>query len=450
MNEPTRIRLRPAQADLIDRCARAFAQRGRTGVMQGATGFGKTATASEIIHRAVALGSRVVFAAHLDTLVGDTHARLVAAGVRAGFVQAGRPTDPAAPVQVASLATLHARGERPPADLLIVDECHRAMAGTVRAILAAYPSAFILGLTATPQRLDGQPLGDVFEWMECGPSVRELTAQGHLVPCDVIAPAEPTQALVSEPVDAYLRHAAGTRALFFAQTIEHAEWIAYGLEARGIPAAVVTGETPRAVREQLRATLAAGTTRALVSVNVFIEGWDCPPAETIVIARDVSHVGTLLQMVGRGLRPSLATGKQRCTVLDLRGSVNLLGLPDEDRLWSLTGKPVRSEKLTALRRCLACAAVFRPAHRCPRCGEVVTALDERSRVPRVLNRAEKLERLSHLTQEQRDDRYFHSLVSVGIRRMRKSPAAARMWAAAQFRKRFGREPEMRKAGGSNA
>ena len=430
------MKLRPYQADLVARCAAAFRTKGRTGVMQLGTGGGKTATASEIARRAVARGSRVVFAAPLDTLVSDTHARITAAGIEAGYVQAGRPTSPNAPVQVASLQTLHARGERPEADVLIIDECHRAASPTIRAIIESYPTAWILGLTATPQRGDGQPL-DMFEWMECGPSVRELTRQGHLVPCDVLAPAAPVEALVSEPVEAYLRHVPSQRALFFCASIDHAEWVAHGLASRHVPAAVITGETGRAEREDARARFGAGDLKALCSVNVFIEGWDCPETEAIVLAREFGVVGSFLQAIGRGLRP--APGKRRCTVLDLRGSVNMHGLPDEDRVWSLDGKPRRVEKLAALTRCVHCAAIFRPASVCPRCGEAVERGAAETRLPRVLTRDEKLERLSHLTQEQRDERYFHSLVNVARVRMRKPEGAARAWARVQFEKRFGRE-----------
>lgn len=433
--------LRPDQRDLVDRCSQAFVARGRAGVMQGATGFGKTHTAAEIIRRAVARNNRVVFGAHLDTLITDTHARLHTAGIYAGFVQAGRRAEPLAPVQVASLQTLHARGERPPADLLIVDECHRAASPTVRAILEAYPHAFLLGLTATPQRGDGRPL-DVFQWMECGPSVRALMGDGHLVPCDVLSPEVPTEALISEPVDAYERWLAGLRTIIFATSIDHAEWICHGLRSRGWAAATLTGETSRAEREAQRQRLRLGPAdpdglAAIVSVNAIIEGWDEPSVEGIILAREFGVTGGFLQAIGRGLRPSPATGKTRCTVVDLRGAVNLHGLPDEERVWSLSGRPRRTEKLISLARCATCAAIFRRAARCPRCGAELTAAEQRS-LPRVLRREEKVALLSDLPQADRDRRYYFGLVQVAQKRMRKSPPAAHAWARAAFVKRFGR------------
>ncbi|HSY21823.1 MAG TPA: DEAD/DEAH box helicase family protein, partial [Polyangiaceae bacterium] len=153
------ITLRAYQAALVEEVREAYRARARSVIMQLATGGGKTATASALIARAVEAGRRVIFASHLDALIDDTSERLAAAGIEHGIVQADRPTNATAPVQVCSLATLHRRGERPPADLVIVDECHRAMADSVRGVLESYPKARILGLTATPERGDGAPLG---------------------------------------------------------------------------------------------------------------------------------------------------------------------------------------------------------------------------------------------------------------------------------------------------
>lgn len=431
------MKLRDYQLDQNERVEAAFRQGHRAVVSQMPTGAGKTATAAAGIAHEVGQGRRVLFLAHLDTLITDTRERLERYGIEAGYVQAGRPTNARAPVQVASLQTLHARGERPEADLVILDECHRALGPTVRAILAAYPNARLLGLTATPCRSDDQPLGDVYQYMVLGPSVRELTRRGYLVPCHLIAPEQPTTALLTEPVIAYERWVPGTKCLVFATNIEHAQWVAHSFNARGIPAEAITGETTRDERERLRVAIRSGELRVLVSVRVFIEGWDEPSVESIILARDYGHVGSFLQSIGRGLRPS--PGKDQCTVVDLRGAVAELGLPDEDRVWSLDGRPKRTERLDALARCVHCAAIFRPAAACPRCGEKVVRGEAGSKLPRVLTREEKAERWDEIPQAVRDERYFAKLVNVATTRMRRSQAGARAWARIQFAKRFGRE-----------
>lgn len=436
------MKLHAFQAELVGRLRAEYLRGARSVVMQLGTGGGKTATASEILRVAVERGRRAVFLAHLDALVEDTHARLTRASIAAGFVQAGRPSDPTAPVQVCSLATLHARGERPPADLVVLDECHRAMAATVRPILDAYPAARLLGLTATPQRGDGQPLGDVFERMVCGPSNRWLTANGYLVRCDVLAPGTYLeQGLSADPVDAYRAHVAGQRALVFAANLEHATDLARRFAAEGIAAATLTGDTPRAERQELRQRLEAGDLRVLVGVGVFIEGWDCPAVEAVILARAFTVTGSYLQAIGRGLRTS--PGKKRCTVIDLRGAVNLHGLPDEDRAWSLEGAAVRrTEPMTALRRCTECLAVFRPAVACPRCGARAEAV---ARVPRTLTRAEKLERYSRMPQAERDARYLAQMQRIARDRCHMPEQRACEWARRKFVEKFGREPEERAA-----
>jgi superfamily II DNA or RNA helicase len=434
------MKLRDYQADLVARTSQAFAD-ARSVVMHLPTGGGKTATASEVIRRALARGRRVVFAAHLDSLISDTHARLAAAGIDAGFVQAGRPSRPDAPVQVCSLGTLHARGEAPPADLVILDECHRALATSVRGVLERYPRAYLLGLTATPQRGDGQPLGDVFEKLVSGPTVKELTAAGYLVPSEVYAPAKVVEGVEADAFAAYVRHAPGSRAIVFASTLEHARREVDAFEAAGYPAAVLSGETPRDERERLRELVTRGELRALVGVRVFVEGFDLPAIETVVLAAAFGVTGSYLQAIGRGLRPSPVTGKTKCVVLDLKGAALLHGLPDDDRVWSIDGKPRRVEKAPAVRKCFACLAMFAPASRCPRCGVSLTVANSET-IKVKTSRAEKLERLNDLPQSERDRRYLSQLFHVATVRMRLPPAGARKWAQSSFEKRFGRSPEV--------
>ena len=431
--------LYPHQIDLVARVDEAFASGARAVCLQGATGIGKTHTVAEVLSRSVGAGRRALFIAHLDSLIEDTHARLTRAGVYAGFVQAGRPSDPLAPVQVCSLATLHRRGLRPPSDLLVFDECHRIMAASARMIAGDYPTARILGITATPARADSKPLGDVFDKLVCGPQPRWLTDRGFLVPCDVIAPDRyQERALAMDPIAAYARFVPGARAIVFATNVAHAADLAERFRAAGVAAECVVGDTSPAVRRTVRERMTVGDLRVLVGVGVFIEGFDLPAIEAVMLARGFSVTGAFLQAIGRGLRPSPATGKTRCTVVDLRGSVHLHGLPDEDRVWSLDGAACRrAEPLLALRRCSHCLAIFRPAARCPRCGATLTAAPK---VPRVLTRAERLSNLSELPQHERDRRYLAQLERVARDRIRLRAPAAMNWAVRAFEKRFGRTP----------
>lgn len=438
------MHLRDYQVALVDSINACFKRGARSVCLQLGTGGGKTALASDLLRRAVARGYKAIFIAALDTLVEDTESRLRQAGVPCGFVQAGRPTNADAPVQVCSLQTLFARGERPPADFVILDECHNAQAASVLAVLADYPRARLLGLSATPQRSDGKPLGDIFQELVSGPSNRWLTARGHLVPCDIISAEQYVDnGLFCEPLDAYKTHAPNGRAIVFASNVLHAEAITTSFKEAGIATECITGETSRAVRSGLRDRLQSGETRVLVGVRVFLQGFDAPCIDTVILAAAFGVPGIYLQGIGRGLRPCPSTGKTRCIVLDLKGCVNLHGLPDEDRVWSLTGRACRrTEHMIAVQRCAKCWAIFRPAKRCPRCGAEHESIVS---IPRVLSRAERMVRWEGLAQELRDERYLAALVRVA-NRWASTPAAALEWAERKFRAQFGRDPQRAEKG----
>ena len=389
------------QLELVDRIGATYGTGARCVVMQLGTGGGKTHTASELIRRSVGKGKRVVFAAHLDALLDDTSDRLASVGIAHGIVQAERPTNPTAAVQVCSLATLHRRGERPPADFLIIDECHRAMASTVRGVLDAYPRAKLLGLTATPERGDGQPL-DVFDRMVCGPSVRWLISNGYLVPAEVLSPPTLTPGtLALDPVEAYRLHTPGSPAMVFARDAAHAADVHARLVAANIPTALVLGDTSRSDRRRARDRLATAEPLVLVGCGVFVEGWDSPEVRAIILARTFGVVGAFLQAIGRGLRT--ARGKTSCIVVDLSGAAILHGLPADDRIWSLTAGVRRTgAALAPLIRCADCLAVFHigPAE-CPRCGAATRSV---RRLPSRATRIERqeLSRLDTRPQSERD------------------------------------------------
>lgn len=426
--------------------------------MQLPTGGGKTACASQIIlsHLNKRESHRAIFMAHLDTLVSDTHAKLLKAGVDAGYVQAGRPVKESARVQVCSIQTLHSRDVRPEGTLVIMDECHRANASTVRSILDYYKDAKLLGLTATPQRGDGQPLGDMFEHMELGPPVSALVEDGFLVPSVFLSPAMelPEGQIAEDPVSAYAAKTPNTRAIVFARSVAEATELSARFAAAGFPSETITGATKRSEREGLRHRIDSGKTMVLVGVDVFTEGFDCPSIETVILARKIKTLGRWFQSIGRGLRPyhpvvcghsdclefpevGLACNahlkKKVCTVIDLFGMAHVHGTPDQRVNWTLDGKPNTRANALSLRTCTECMAVFAHGPKyCPRCGveQVVT--------PRELKQYENLHaELTPRTSVKscvNDRAYFDALV-----RVTRSTARA----MAIFQSRWGRPPVLR-------
>jgi DNA repair protein RadD len=436
------VNLRPDQVEAADRIRAAYHQGARDVLGIFPTGWGKTHLASDVVARTAARGGTAGFFTDREEIALDTTARLRARGLRVGLVMADAEPDPAAPVQVLSIPTCRARGLVPALRLGIWDEVHHLGSDGWRELFDAVRArgAFSLGITATGQRGDGRPL-DMFQAVVHGPGTRWCIEQGLLVPVHVVAP--PTiedEGLAASPLEAYQRWAPGTRALVFCANTAHVDDTVADFARAGIPVESLVGTTARGVRRGVRERFAAGGTRVLVGCGVFIEGFDAPAAETIVLARSFGVCGTFLQAIGRGLRRSPATGKTRCVVVDLRGSVHLHGLPDEDRVWSLDGTPARrTEKLPTLRRCAACGAIFRPSSRCPLCGEAATAA---AKVPRNLNRAERLSLLSDIPQRELDRRYLEKLEFIAAGRMRLPLWKARAWALRQFEKTRGRKPEV--------
>jgi DNA repair protein RadD len=254
--------LRAYQETLIERVRDRIRTGLRRIVMVAVVGAGKTVMASAMIESAVTRGGRVLFLAHRTELIDQACAKLASFGVAYGVILSGRPGNPLAQVQVASVQTLGRRLKRQdPAglqivarawdhfDLIIADEAHHFCAGTFREVLDAYPDATVIGLTATPYRLDGAGLADVFQAIEAGPQIAELVELGFLVRPVVYAPPPPVglanlhlrageyrsdeankvlnqTAPIHEIVETWRLRAAGRTTVGFGCTVEHAQHLA--------------------------------------------------------------------------------------------------------------------------------------------------------------------------------------------------------------------------------
>jgi superfamily II DNA or RNA helicase len=339
------------------------------------TGAGKTRTHAEMVRLSVERGRRALWLAHRAELVDQAVGALTEAGVQCGAISASAESapQPFAPVQVATIQTLLARKLRPQADIIVVDEAHHYVAGTWLPFIADYPDAIILGPTATPERSDGRGLGELFRRIVVGVRVRELVAGGHLVPANLIAPPNKlkTGQIAQRPVDAYLTHARGQRAIVFSPSVALAREHAEQFKALGVPSAVVTGETSWADRRAAFKALETGAIKALCNVFVATEGFDVPSIGCVILARGIGSSGGYIQMVGRALRPSPETGKREAVILDLCGTSHIHGHPEDDRQYSLTGRGIRkADDGPAVDQvyCRVCGAPIEAGAACPECG----------------------------------------------------------------------------------
>lgn len=386
---------RPYQADLVTRIRARYAASQRRVLAVAPTGSGKTVLFAYMTSRAAARDRRVLVLVHRVELVEQVAEALGSFEVEHGIIAAGFH-EAEAPVQIASVQTLGRRLERHAGafDLIVVDECHHAVASTLGRVLAAFPQAKILGVTATPERLDDRGLRDALDELVPGPTTAELIEAGFLAPATVYAPALPTDlsevrivrgdydpralakamsdgGIVGNAVDHYRRLAGGVPALAFCVGISHSLEVAAAFRAAGFRAAHVDGDTPRAERREMIAALGAGGLDVLCNCRLISEGVDVPVLGAAILLRPTRSVALHLQMIGRALRPS--PGKARAIVLDHAGNVWRHGLLTDERAWSLDARRrrVRGEPQTApVRRCRECGALVpAAARRCPECGE---------------------------------------------------------------------------------
>lgn len=374
--------------------ARRHYRAGRKRVLiQLATGGGKTALTARMVRNANDRNRRTWFNVHRRELAAQVARAFDKEGVDYGLIMPGARVNLDAMVQICSIPTVVNRLDRlPPPDFLVFDECHHVAAGSWAKIAMAFPEAYQLGLSATPQRLDGAGLGHYFDAMVCGPSVSWLIDNQFLCEFRLFAPPtidrdrlgkiagdfrkDQSSEMMSDPkivgnvLAHYREHASGSRGLAFCTSIETSKRYAQRFTEAGIPSVHIDGKTDDGVRDQVMRDFEAGHIRVLCNVDLFGEGYDCPALETVMLLRPTMSLSMYLQQIGRALRPS--PGKAYATILDHVGNSEFHGDPDIDREWTLshTRAGKKSDELPSPRVCPSCYGHNRAgAQRCKICGK---------------------------------------------------------------------------------
>lgn len=426
-----RLKLRPYQQRAVREVTDAYRAGARAILLVMPTGAGKTVTGLRFAIGAAEKGKRVVWLAHRRELVMQASDRLTAEGIEHGVIFDGEPsTNPSAAIQVASVWTVEQSDAELPADVLIWDEAHHAVASTFRTVSARYPNAFHLGLTATPERADRTALGDVFQRLVAPITMSELIEAGHLVPCDVIAPPRQQDDLSMAPADAVERYSEGRQTVIFAGNRTESEEICAALTERGIAAGFIDGTMSVRKRERVLEDFAAKRIQVIVNVFILTEGWDVPETAVCILARKCQATATFLQMVGRVLRP--APGKARALLVDLCGVVHQHGLPTDDREYSLEGKAIKSkETRLALRQCPECGRVDKPKPICTRCAFKFPPPRRREVKPASLDRVVDSSRAEQLA------RWKELVIKARSSKTVEGRPYSPKWAALRFKELFG-------------
>lgn len=460
------VDLRPYQKEAVERVRESFRFGARAPLLVAPTGAGKTVMFSYITQAAAARGNRVMILAHRTELLDQISGSLTRFGVAHGMVAAGRTPDWGLPVQVAGVHTLIRRLDKvEPPNLLVVDEAHHAAAGSWKLIVNAYPEARILGVTATPERLDGKGLKDVFDDLIRGPEVSSLIESGYLSRPIYYAPSVADldgvrttggdynrkdlgqvmmdSTVTGNAVEHYARLCSGVPAIAFCASIQHAERVAEEFNRAGFRWGTIDGEMTPAERRGAVEGLASGALHGLSSCDIVSEGFDLPCVTAAILLRPTKSLSLYLQQVGRALRPH--PGKTNAIILDHAGNVLKHGLAEQVREWSLEGAKARKARETGEnenRQCPSCYCVHEKTEpECPACGFVYGG--NRSSgptfVPGELVELSSADRAAMMAQpknpraaEQARARTLEDLVELGFQRGYKNP---RQWATYVYRYR---------------
>lgn len=370
------MKLRPYQSKLIADTRALFRQGKRAPLLVSPCGSGKTVLFSYMAGQSA---GRVVILAHREELLGQISRTLGMFDVPHSWIAAGREYSASPRVAVASVQTLAKRLGRVQApSLVIIDEAHHATSASYRQVLSAWPGALVVGVTASPERLDGTGLGDVFDSMALGPTVTELTELGALCPYRIYAPSRPDLTAVATragdyardalavamdkptitgcAVSHYQRLAAGKRAVVFCVSVQHSRDVAMQFQAAGFQSAWLDGGMDGRERDRTVAKFRTGAIQVLTSCDLISEGFDLPAIEVAIMLRPTQSTALWIQQSGRALRPH--EGKDYAIILDHAGNVFRHGLPDAPREWTLEGRKRgrrnASEQEVHIRTCPSC------------------------------------------------------------------------------------------------
>lgn len=401
------------------------------------TGGGKTFVGTRFMLGAERKGNHSIFLVPRRELAYQAAGRLRTFDVEPGIIMAGEPLNSLRLSQVASFDTLHARAIKrdvlklPPAKVVIPDEAHLSVAETKEAIIRAFgDDAITIGLTATPARPDGKPLGQLYDELIVGWPVSRMVEEGYLVGTQYFAPSTPdlkalktskvtgdyTDAsaekemlkpkIVGDVVENWLRLANGQSTVVFCVTRKHARFVTEAFVKNGVRAEYVDGETREEDRKAIFARVDSGETTVLVNVFVASYGLDIPRLAVCVLARPTKSLVLYLQMCGRVLRPIYAGwaspemleessdirlaaiadgGKPYSMVIDHAGAVQRHGFLDEPIPWTLEGDESISDIRERQRNerkepkeitCPKCKRTFKGTRFCPTCGFELVAPGE--------------------------------------------------------------------------
>lgn len=362
-------RLRPYQQSQKENIYKLF-ETCKSIMLQMPTGTGKTRLFTSIVndihrysirtkkqHKVLILAHRIELIEQISQSVGQKY------NLAHGLIIPKKDIDKRMPTQIASVQTLNRRLKaslKLKFDLIIIDEAHHAVSESYVNICNHFPDAKLLGVTATPYRLNGSGFRSVFDDLIISPCINEFIANGWLSDYVYysIKPNSAIQRMIDTIdkfdidgdyaesylnkhfnvdkiragiVENYQKYAKNKKGIVYTINIDHNKKVCEAFNKAGIKADYIDSNSTTEIRKDKVRRFRQGEIDILCNVNIFSEGFDCPDIEFIQLARPTQSLSLYLQQVGRGFR--IHAGKSNVIFIDNVGLYNKFGIPSSQRKW---------------------------------------------------------------------------------------------------------------------
>jgi superfamily II DNA or RNA helicase len=343
------IELKEHQQSAIENLQKMRDKGDSIALLYHATGSGKTVTA---VSDAKNFGQRTLFLAHTRELVTQAKNTFdkIWTDKQAGLYVAENKREDAY-IVCASIQSVARNLDRfSPDDFgyLIIDECHHGTANIYRKILGHFKPQFTLGLTATPERTDGEDLLELFQNVAHKLDLKTAVEIGELSPIRCIRVktnvdlstvringikyySQDLESKLFVPernkiiVDTYLNYVKNKKTVVFCASVKHAEEMANDFKTFGVRSEAVSGTLKNKDRERILCDYENGDINVLCACDLLNEGWDSPKTEVLFMARPTMSKTLYMQQLGRGMRK--AEGKEYLMVFDFIDNANLFNMP---------------------------------------------------------------------------------------------------------------------------
>lgn len=245
-----------------------------------------------------------------------------------------------------------------PYSLIIIDECHHATSNSFQHVLSAYSGVPLIGFTATPARLDGKPLGAVFDRLILGVDYFYLIKNKYLVDYDYFSPdlnfdfskwklkkgdfdtadnaLHLDKKVIYGDILKYLDLSKKT--IIYSPTVEYSKKLETQINEffHAPVSAEFNGYTPQPQRDHIIDDFKNNKIKILINVDLISEGINVPSCDCVFLLRATQSLTLYIQQAGRALRADPSNPTKRASIFDFVGNIYRFGFPDAPRIWSLS------------------------------------------------------------------------------------------------------------------